>query len=149
MIYIGYFVHVTNQEQVDEADRRHGEFHMAVEAADPAGALEMFHRQIAYHRRQSEFFEGICRIYLVQLFELDRFPSHRAVMLTYKSVAGDPLMPFIRCSVPGSDTDGCRIIDWRNNQPEVDGEKETLFMAFENRITPPASLHPHSHQEDS
>ncbi|MBW2356223.1 MAG: hypothetical protein JRF23_05550 [Deltaproteobacteria bacterium] len=86
MIYIGYFVHVTNQEQVDEADRRHGEFHMAVEADD----------------------------------------------VTYKSVAGDPLMPFIRCSVPGSDTDGCRIFDWQNNQPEVDGEKETLFMAFEN-----------------
>lgn len=140
MIYIGYFVHVTNQEQVDEADRRHGEFHMAVEAADAGDALELFRRQIAYHRRQSEFFEGVCRIYLVQLFELDRFPAHRAVMLTYKSVAGDPLMPFIRCSVPGSDTDGCRIFDWHDNQPEVDGEKETLFLAFEDQAASTAPL---------
>lgn len=149
MIYIGYFVHVTNQEQVDEADRRHGEFHMAVEADDAARALELFRLQILHHHRQSEFFDGVSRIYLVQLFELDRFPAHRAVMLTYKSVAGDPRMPFIRCSVPDSDTDGCRIFDWQDNQPEVDGEKETLFLAFEDRGVSTAPLANTSLRKDS
>jgi hypothetical protein len=49
-------------------------------------------------------------------------------------------MPFIRCSVPGGDTDGCRIFDWHDNQPEVDGEKETLFLAFEDQAASTAPL---------
>lgn len=130
MIYIGYFIHATNQEQIEEADRRHGEFSLAVEAGDESIALELFRRQIIQYRKQSELFEGVCRVYLVQLLELDRFPENRAVMLAYKSVAGDPLMPFIRCSVPGSDTDACRIFDWHHNRPTADGEDELLFLAF-------------------
>jgi hypothetical protein len=132
MIYIGHFIHATNQEQIEEADRRHGEFNLACEAPEAAAALEMFRRQILYYRKRSEFFEGVCRIYLVQLIELDRFPDRRAVMLTYKSVAGDPVMPFIRCSIPGSDTDACRIFDWHGSQPRVDGEDEMLFLAFDD-----------------
>jgi len=130
MIYIGHFIHTTNQEQVEEAERRHGEFNMAVDAPDAAHALEMFRQQVLYYRRQSDFFEGVCNIYLVQLFEFDRLPDHQAVMLNYKSVAGDPVMPFIRCAIPTSETDACRIFDWQNNQPQVDGEAEKLFLSF-------------------
>jgi len=131
MLYIGYFIHATNQEQVEEADRRHGEFSLGVEAPDAAGALELFRRRIIEDRRQSDFFQGVCRIYLVQLLEMDRFPDKRAVMLSLKSVAGDPLMPFIRCSIPTRETDACRIFDWHGNQPRVDGEDELLFLALD------------------
>ena len=48
-------------------------------------------------------------------------------MLNYKSIAGDPLMPFIRCSLPNDMTDSCRLFDWENNAPEIDGQQEKLF----------------------
>ncbi len=137
MLYIGHFIHATNQEQVEEADRRHGEFNMAAQAPDAASALELFRLQILYYRKRHDFFEGVCRIYLVELFEFDRFPDHQAVMLNYKSVAGDPVMPFIRCAVPTSDTDACRIFDWDNHQPRVDGQNEKLFLAFNGAAPDP------------
>ena len=53
------------------------------------------------------------------------------MMLNYKSVAGDPVMPFIRCSLPNDLSDSCRISDWKNNAPEIDGDEEKLFLRFE------------------
>ena len=130
MIFIGHFIHTSNQEEIEEADRRHGEFNMIVEADGVEWALRMFRDRIIDYRSSSDFFEGDCAVYLVQLFEFDRFPRNAAMMLNYKSTAGDPLMPFIGCSIPSSDTDACRIFDWTNNNPEVDGEQEKLFIRF-------------------
>jgi len=130
MIYIGYFVHATNQEKVDERDRRHGEFNMVIEAPDAATAVDMFKQRLVKYQTESDLFEGAASIYLVQLFEFDRFPDHEAMLLSYKSVAGDPAMPFIRCTVPGQEGDSCRIFDWTNNQPQVDGQGEKLFLSF-------------------
>jgi hypothetical protein len=53
------------------------------------------------------------------------------MMLNYKSVVGDPLLPFIRCSLPNDLTDSCRLFDWKNNIPEIDGQREKLFLQFE------------------
>lgn len=131
MIFMGHFIHTTNQEEIEEANRRHGEFNMIVEAPGVEPALRMFRDRIVDYRNNSDFFEGDCMVFLVQLFEFDRFPNQAAMMLNYKSVAGDPLMPFIGCSVPSSDTDACRVFDWSNNNPEVDGEKEKLFIRFD------------------
>ncbi|MFH1985602.1 MAG: hypothetical protein ABIL58_27525 [Pseudomonadota bacterium] len=130
MIFMGHFIHITNQEEIEEANRRHGEFNMIVEADVAERALRMFRDRIINYRANSDFFDGECAVYLVQLFEFDRFPQHSAMMLNYKSIAGDPLMPFIGCSIPSSDTDACRIFDWNNNNPEVDGEREKLFIRF-------------------
>ena len=81
-------------------------------------------------RENSDFFKGRCTIYLVQLLEFDGFPKLRAMMLNYKSVAGDPRMPFIRCSIPSSESDTCRIFDWKDSRPQIDGVHEQLFIEF-------------------
>jgi len=52
------------------------------------------------------------------------------MILNFKSIAGDPLMPFIACSVPTEETDACRIFDWNNNELEVDGNNKKLFLTF-------------------
>ncbi|MCG6910859.1 MAG: hypothetical protein LJE94_12135 [Deltaproteobacteria bacterium] len=131
MYFIGTFVHATNQEEVMEADRRHGEFSMVVDEETPVAALKRFRDKIVNYRATSDFFQGDCSVYLIQLFEFDQFPVDEAIMLNYKSTAGDPLMPFIRCSMPNDVTDSCRLFDWENNAPEIDGKKEKLFLAFE------------------
>ena len=104
MIFMGYFIHATNQEEIEEADRRHGEFNLIVEAERADRALELFRQRVIEYRENSTFFEGECSIYLVQLFEFDRFPNQSAMMINYKSIAGDPVMPFIGCSVPSGTT---------------------------------------------
>ena len=53
------------------------------------------------------------------------------MMFNYKSIAGDPMMPFIRCSLPNDLADTCRLFDWKNNIPEIDGHTEKLFLQFE------------------
>ncbi len=131
MYFIGNFVHATNQEEVKEADRRHGEFSLVVDAYDPNSALLRFKDRLVKYREQSDLFQGDCSVYLIQLFEFDRFPAEEALMLNYKSIAGDPLMPFIRCSLPNDLTDSCRIFDWKKNVPEIDGQQEKLFLRFE------------------
>jgi hypothetical protein len=131
MYFIGNFIHATNQEQVSEEDRRHGEFSLIVNANDPYQALLRFRDRIVKYRQKSDFFQGDCSIYLIQLFELDTFPVDEAMMFNYKSIAGDPLMPFIRCSLPNDLTDSCRLFDWKNNVPEIDGQTEKLFLKFE------------------
>ncbi len=130
MLYIGKFLHMTNQQAEQETERRHGEFNMIVEAENSQAAVDSFKTRIIDSRKKSDLFEGDCTIYLVHLLELEEFPSDRAQMLYYKSVAGDPIMPYISCSAPNGATDGCRILDWMKNRPEIDGEDANLFLEF-------------------
>ncbi len=134
MIFVGLFTHVTNQEQTKEEDRRHGEFSLMAYAETPEQAVQMFHKRIVEYRNDQQFFEGVCKIFLTQLLEFDRLPQNHAFMLNFKSVAGDPIMPFISCTVPTDQNDYCSIHDWRDNQPAVDGKSEQLFVAFKERL---------------
>ncbi|MBW1698063.1 MAG: hypothetical protein JRH18_19900 [Deltaproteobacteria bacterium] len=137
MKFIGIFVHLTNQEQPSEENRRHGEFVLMVDAESPEQALRMFRDRIVEFRENSQFFDGLCKIFLLQLFEFDDFPKARAMMLNYKSIAGDPLMPFINCVAPSDQEDWCSIHDWRNNWPNVDGQLEKLFLEFKAQLPGP------------
>ena len=132
MLYIGKFLHMTNQQETEESQRRHGEFNLIVEAENDQAAIERFKERILDSRENSELFEGDSAIYFVHLLELEEFPSDRARLLYYKSIAGDPVMPYISCSTPNGETDGCRILNWMQNRPEIDGEDANLFMAFRN-----------------
>ena len=132
MLYIGKFLHMTNQQEADESERRHGEFNLIVEAENDQAAIERFKERILDSRENSELFEGDSLIYFVHLLELEEFPTDRARLLYYKSIAGDPVMPYISCSTPNGETDGCRILNWMQNRPEIDGEDANLFMEFKS-----------------
>ena len=132
MLYIGKFLHMTNQQSTDESERRHGEFNLIVQAPSSEAAVEFFKERIIDSRENSDLFEGECSIYFVHLLEMEEFPSDRAKMLYYKSIAGDPIMPYISCSAPNGETDGCRILNWMKNRPEIDGEDANLFMEFKS-----------------
>lgn len=130
MIYVGKFLHATDQQKTKEADRRHGEFNLIIEAENQDIALDKFKERIAEFRETSDLFAGDCFIYMVHLLELEAFPSDRARMLYYKSIAGDPIMPYISCSAPSGDADGCRILNWMENRPELDGLDTNVFLHF-------------------
>jgi len=130
MIFIGKFFYLTNQQEIEEQERRHGEFDLIIEAQDGETAFEKFKLRIAEIRDKGDFFQGQTRVFFIQLLEFDRFPRTQALMLNLKSTAGDPLMPFIGCSIPSDQTDACRIYDWKNNEPEIDGQNEKLFLEF-------------------
>jgi hypothetical protein len=132
MLYIGKFLHMTNQQEAEESERRHGEFNLIVQAENGQAAVERFKERILDSRENSELFEGDSSIYFVHLLELEEFPSERARLLYYKSIAGDPIMPYISCSTPNGETDGCRILNWMQNRPEIDGEDANLFMEFKS-----------------
>ena len=132
MLYIGKFLHMTNQQEAEESERRHGEFNLIVEAENEQAAVERFKARILDARQNSDLFEGDSAIYFVHLLELEEFPSDRARLLYYKSIAGDPVMPYISCSTPNGETDGCRILNWMQNRPEIDGEDANLFMEFKS-----------------
>jgi hypothetical protein len=132
MLYIGKFLHMTNQQEEEESERRHGEFNLIVEAQNNQEAIEYFKERIIESRENSDLFEGECSIYFSHLLELEEFPSKRAKMLYYKSIAGDPIMPYISCSAPNGETDGCRILSWMKNRPEIDGEDANLFLEFKS-----------------
>ncbi|HHP7236125.1 MAG TPA: hypothetical protein ACFCUC_15970 [Desulfobacterales bacterium] len=134
MIYIGEFFFLTDQQEVEERDRRHGEFNLILESNEPREAIDQFKQRIVEFRRKSEFFTGDCKIYFIRLLEFENFPRNRALMLNYKSVAGDPLMPFIGCTIPSDQTDSCRVYNWKDNAPEVDGRNETLFLEFKGSM---------------
>lgn len=131
MYFIGNFVYAAHQEEGCEVDRRHGEFSLIVDAPDAREALRRYKDRIFKYRMTSDFFQGDCSVYLIQLFEFERFPVQEAMLLNYKSIAGDPLMPFIRCSLPNDQSDSCRIFDWKNGSPEIDGQEERVFVRFE------------------
>jgi hypothetical protein len=132
MLYIGKFLHMTNQQHTEESERRHGEFNLIVQAKNSQEAIEYFKKRIIDSRENSDLFEGDCAIYLAHLLEMEEFPSERAKMLYYKSVAGDPVMPYISCSAPNGETDGCRILNWMKNRPEIDGAGAELFLEFKS-----------------
>jgi hypothetical protein len=132
MLYIGKFLHMTNQQRTEEAERRHGEFNLIVQAQNSQEAMEHFRARIIDSRENSDLFEGECAIYIAHLLEMKEFPSERAKMLYYKSIAGDPIMPYISCSTPNGETDGCRILNWMQNRPEIDGEDANLFLEFKS-----------------
>jgi hypothetical protein len=132
MIFIGKFFYLTNQQEIEEQERRHGEFDLIVEAQEGEDAFMKFKQRIGELRDKGDFFQGQTRIFFIQLLEFDRFPRHQALMLNLKSTAGDPLMPFIGCSIPSDQADACRIYDWKNNEPEIDGQNEKLFLEFRN-----------------
>jgi len=130
MIYIGNFLHTTNQEQKKEMDRRHGEFTLIVEAADAETALHLFREKLLAYQRVRDFFQGECAIFLSQFYELKTFPKKEALMLSYSSYAGDPAMPFIGCTLPSAMSDDCRIYEWNGNKPHIDGMKGKPFVEF-------------------
>ena len=132
MLYIGKFLHMTNQQKAEESERRHGEFNLIVQAENDEAAVERFKERIVDSRESSDLFEGDSSIYIVHLLELEEFPSDRARVLYYKSIAGDPVMPYISCSTPNGETDGCRILNWMKNRPEIDGEDANLFIEFKD-----------------
>ena len=134
MIYFGEFFYLTNQEETEERDRRHGEFNLIVESNNTQAAIDLFKSRIIEFRQKSEFFTGDCRIFFIRLLEFENFPQSKAMMLNYKSTAGDPIMPFIGCTIPSDQTDACRIYNWKDNAPEVDGQNETLFLEFKGEI---------------
>jgi hypothetical protein len=130
MIYIGNFLAFTNQQNQQEKDRRHGEFTLIVEADSSEQAVALFKDQIRSTRESSNMFEGDCSIFFLQGFEFDRLPNTEAIMLNFKSIAGDPKMPYVGCSIPSKITDSCRIYDWEDNKPEIDGQHQNLFIEF-------------------
>jgi hypothetical protein len=131
MIYIGKFLHATNQQEVEESERRHGEFNLIIEAESQDAAIDKFKERIIGFRETSDLFEGQCSIYMVHLLELTQFPRERARMLYYKSIAGDPVMPYISCSAPSGDSEGCKILNWMERRPELDGQDANLLIQFE------------------
>ncbi len=130
MVFIAHFIYLSDLQASEEADRRHGEFNLLVEAADLQSATGLFKQKLERFRDSKTLFPGHTRIFLVQAFEFESIPADQAVMLSYKSVAGDPVMPFISCSAPTEDVDGCSIYDWTSVGPRIDGEAEAPFMEF-------------------
>lgn len=130
MIYIGKFLHATDQQNTVETDRRHGEFNLIIEAEDENSAIDKFKERIQGFRGSSDLFQGDCFIYMVHFLELKEFPKDKARMLYYKSIAGDPVMPYISCSAPSGEAEGCRILNWMENRPEIDGQDANVFIHF-------------------
>ncbi len=131
MIFIGNFLYLNCREQTEESDRRHGEFNMVVEADNDQEAVSMFKQRILEFRERKDFFQGKCSIYFTQLLEFEGFPKNKAMMLNFKSITGDPVMPYIGCSLPSDTGDWCRIFNWNNDTPEIDGKRENLFLEFQ------------------
>jgi hypothetical protein len=130
MIYIGSFLHLTNQEQPEEEERRHGEFSLLVEASSADEAVYKFREKIVAYRMSRDFFEGDCDVFFSQLIEFKYLPGKEPVMFNYQSFAGDPVMPYISCSLPSEVTDSCRIVGWDENQPEIDEKRRAPFLSF-------------------
>jgi hypothetical protein len=131
MHFIGNFQHVSNQQAEVEAERRHGSFSMAVCADTIDAAMEKFRQKLIAYQKSTSFFEGRSAVFLTQLLEFDRFPQDEAIMLNFKSFAGDPVMPFIACSVPTENSNGCKIHEWDDGRPLTEGEKDTVFVQFD------------------
>ena len=131
MIFIGNFLYVTNQQESEEEKRRHGGFNLVVEANDYDEAIIKFKNRILKMKERKDFFEGRCSIFFTHLFEFDMLPKEEAMMLNFQSVAGDPDMPFIGCSLPTDQSDACKIYNWQENVPEIEGKNEQAFIQFE------------------
>jgi hypothetical protein len=131
MIYLGNFFFLSNQQDRKEEVRRHGSFNLLVEAVNHEIAIEMFREQLVKLKSEKDFFTGKSTIYFTHLLEFDTMPKKEAFLINFKSTAGDPIMPFIGCTVPTAESDGCKIFDWQDEAPEIDGKTENLFLAFD------------------
>ena len=131
MYYIANFQHITNQQHADENDRRHGSFSMMVAADSMNRALEKFRQKLMTYRQSTSLFEGKCTVYISQLLEFENFPQDEAIILNFKSFAGDPIMPFIACVVPTEQSNACSIHEWEQGQPVTEGQKDSVFMHFD------------------
>jgi hypothetical protein len=80
MIYIGKFLHTTNQQEKNESKRRHGEFSLLVSAEDKENALEKFKGRITEVRASTDFFECHSEIYLLHILELEDIPQIRRAL---------------------------------------------------------------------
>ena len=130
MIYIGNFLYVSNQQENAESERRHGDFALLVEAGSGDEAIDLFRERLSAYKEKGKFFEGACSIYFVKLMEFDRLPRKKAFMFNFKSYVGDPILPFIECAIPSTSSDGCKISEWNENVPEIDGRRENAFLSF-------------------
>jgi hypothetical protein len=130
MLYIGNFLFVTNQQNAKENSRRHGSFNMVVDAPSESEALELFRQRISEYGQESSFFEGHCRIFLANIMEFNVIPKKHAVLLNYKSFAGDPILPYIECAAPMAQGNACNIHEWVDNHPATEGQKDQLFIEF-------------------
>jgi hypothetical protein len=130
MYFIGDFQHLSDQQSENEHNRRHGNFSMMVEAESAESALEKFRQRLLTFKEATSFFDGHCTIFISQLLEFDQLPQHEAVLLNFRSFAGDPLMPFIACSVPSEQSNACSIHEWQNNRPVTEGREDSVFLEF-------------------
>lgn len=104
---------------------------MMVQSPSSQLALEKFREKLVAFRQSATFFEGRCNIYISQLLEFNEVPQDHAVMLNFRSYAGDPLLPFIGCIVPTEITNACTIHEWKQNHPTTEGREDSLFLTFE------------------
>jgi hypothetical protein len=131
MYFIGNFQHVSQQLAEDENERRHGSFSMMVVADTTNAAMEKFRQKLLAYRKSTTFFEGRSTIFITRVLEFEQFPRDEAIMLNFKSFAGDPLMPFIACSVPTEESNACKIHEWDSGQPLTEGQKDSVFIQFD------------------
>jgi hypothetical protein len=131
MYFIGNFHHLTDQQANDETQRRHGTFSMMVSANAIDDALDNFRLRLINFKKTSDFFGGRCTIYLSQMLEFDQIPQKEAVLLNFKSFAGDPGMPYIACVVPTEQSNACKIHEWQANQPLTEGRQDSVFIQFD------------------
>lgn len=131
MYFIGNFQHVNDQQSDNENDRRHGSFSMMVSADAMNDALDKFRQKLTDYRKSTTLFDGKCTIYITHLLEFVTFPQDEAIMLNFKSFAGDPMMPFIACVVPTEQSNSCSIHEWDHGHPVTEGQMDTVFAQFD------------------
>ena len=131
MYFIANFQYLTDQQKENETERRNGVLSMMVQAQSSQQALEKFKQKLVAFRQSSTFFEGRCNIFISQLLEFDQVPHDEAVMLNFRSYAGDPVLPFIGCIAPTEMSNACTIHEWKQNQPLTEGRGDSLFLTFE------------------
>jgi hypothetical protein len=132
MLYIGNFYYISNQEEKLDPNRRHGEFNLMIEADNTEVAVDLFRSRIMDLHNDRDFFDGVCSIFFTHLQELEAIPREKALILNYKSYAGDPFMPFIGCTIPSDQADACKIHNWVERMPEIDGQNQKAFLEFKS-----------------
>ena len=135
MLYIGNFYYVSNQEEELDPNRRHGEFNLMIEADNTEVAVNLFKSRIVALQKTRKFFGRNCSIFFTQVQEFEGLPRTEALILNYKSYAGDPFMPFIGCIIQSDQVDACRIYNWEDSMPEIVGQKQKVFLEFKSSST--------------
>jgi len=44
-------------------------------------------------------------------------------------------MPFIGCIIQPDQVDACRIYNWEDSTPEIDGQNQKVFLEFKSSST--------------